>query len=191
MKTVQLKMREARFWPKMKFEPIFFSGSLAVFQSERVASAGEAEGGVWGREFRLARAEAKPRRPARSEQNPAKKFSFPFRRKKRGAQIKKCEENFFAGWRALASGGGAERQNSQSGFSSKKVRILTKRHRQLGNVFVGSPSARARQPILTANWNFLSLPAGRQVCPATAGLAKSGLSSFLIGLFSFYLLSYL
>jgi hypothetical protein len=23
-KTVQLKMREARFWPKMKFEPIFF-----------------------------------------------------------------------------------------------------------------------------------------------------------------------
>jgi len=85
---------------------------------------------VCGGGFRLARAEAKPRRPARSEQNPAKKFSFPFRRKKRGAQIKKCEENFFAGWRALASGGGAERQNSQSGFSSKKVRILTKRHRQ-------------------------------------------------------------
>jgi len=28
----------------------------------------------------------------------------------------------------------------------------------LGNVFVGSPSARARQPILSANWNFLSLP---------------------------------
>ncbi len=47
-----------------------------------------------------------------------------------GAQIKKCGENFFAGWRALASGGGAERQSSQSGFSSKKVRILTKRYRQ-------------------------------------------------------------
>jgi len=85
---------------------------------------------VWG-EFRLARAAAKPRRPARSEQNPAKKFSFPFRRKNRGAQIGKSEENFFAGWRALASGGGAERQSSQSGFSSKKVRILTKRHRQV------------------------------------------------------------
>ena len=40
MKVVQLKMREARFWPKMKFETIFFQGSLAVFQSERVASAG-------------------------------------------------------------------------------------------------------------------------------------------------------
>jgi len=31
----------------------------------------------------------------------------------------------------LASGGGVERQSSQSGFSSKKVRILTKRHRQV------------------------------------------------------------
>jgi len=39
-------------------------------------------------------------------------------KKEGGAQIKKCEENFFAGWRASASGGGAERQ-----FRSKKVRI--------------------------------------------------------------------
>jgi len=46
-------------------------------------------------------------------------------------------------------------------------------HRQLGNVIVGSPSARARQPILSVNWNFY-------LCPATAGLAKSGLHSFLI-----------
>src|SRR3989338_4045863 len=30
-------------------------------------------------------------------------------------------------------------QNSKSGFSSKKVRILTKRHRQLGNEVIGSP----------------------------------------------------
>jgi len=43
----------------------------------------------------------------------------------------------------------------------------------LGNVFVGSPSARARQPILSANWNFY-------LCPATAGLAKSGLFEFLL-----------
>jgi hypothetical protein len=41
-------MKEARFWPKMKFEPIFFSGSLAVFQSERVASAGGRKGGLGG-----------------------------------------------------------------------------------------------------------------------------------------------
>src|SRR3989338_7888365 len=58
-----------------------------------------------------------------------KSFLFLLEEKIGRAKIKKCEENFFAGWRALASGGGAERQNSQSGFSSKKVRILTKRHR--------------------------------------------------------------
>ncbi|MGC9049158.1 MAG: hypothetical protein ACP5IX_02995 [Patescibacteria group bacterium] len=49
--------------------------------------------------------------------------------KNRRAQNKQYEENFFAGWRALASGGGAERQSSQSRFSSKKVRILSKRCR--------------------------------------------------------------
>ena len=43
-------------------------------------------------------------------------------------------------------------------FWAKSVRIFSNAHRQLGNVFVGSPSARARQPILSANWNFLSLP---------------------------------
>ena len=62
---------------------------------------------------------------------PQKSFLFLLEEKIGGAQIGKSEENFFAGWRALASGGGAERQSSQSGFSSKKVRILTKRHRQV------------------------------------------------------------
>jgi len=47
-------------------------------------------------------AEAKPRRPARSEQNPAKKFFFLLEEKIGRAQNKKCEENFFAGWRAAA-----------------------------------------------------------------------------------------
>jgi hypothetical protein len=73
-----------------------FSGSLAVFQSERVASAGGRKG-VWG------------------------EFRPPYK------------------------------------FWAKSVRIFSKAHRQLGNIFVGSPSARARQPILSANWNFLSL----------------------------------
>ena len=71
-------------------------------------------------------AEAKPRRPARQEQKPAKKLSFPFRRKNRWrAQIKKCEENFFAGWRASASGGRAERQ-----FRSKWVRAFSNKGHQ-------------------------------------------------------------
>jgi len=47
---------------------------------------------------------------------------------------------------------------------AKSIRIFSNTHRQLENVFVGSPSARARQPILSAKLNFLSLSrkAGRQ-----------------------------
>jgi len=60
---------------------------------------------------------------------PQKSFLFLLEEKEIALQIKKCEENFFAGWRAIVSGGGAKRQSSQSGFSSKKVRILSKRYR--------------------------------------------------------------
>jgi len=92
-------------------------------------SEGEAEGGCGGNS-----ASPEPKRsPAallvrsRAQQ---KSFLFLLEEKIGRAQNKKYEENFFAGWRALASGDGAERQSSQSGFSSKKVRILTKRHRR-------------------------------------------------------------
>jgi len=83
------------------------------------SSEGAAEGGCGGGNSAAPEPEAKPHRPARSEQSSAKKFSLPFRRKNWWrAKIKNCEENFFAGWRASASGDGAERQ-----FRSKKVRI--------------------------------------------------------------------
>ena len=96
MNLVQLKMKEARFWPKMKFEPIFFQVLWQFFNPK--GSLPQAGGrGVWG------------------------EFRPPYK------------------------------------FWAKSVRIFSNAHRQLGNVFVGSPS----------------LPAGRQVCPATAGLAKS------------------
>jgi len=52
------------------------------------SSEGEAEGGCGG-EFRLARAEAKPRRPALKEQTAKEKFCFPFRRKNRARANKK------------------------------------------------------------------------------------------------------
>jgi len=115
-----------------------------------VQSEGEAEGGCGG--FRRARAEAKPRRPARSEQNPAKKsFLFLLREKIGRAQNKKCEENFFAGWRVVASGGGAERQ-----FRSKWVRAFSNKAHQIGlpdflwgEAEVCSPRLRAR---LARNW---------------------------------------
>src|SRR3989338_5362928 len=56
-----------------------------------------------------------------------KSFLFLLEEKIGSAQIKKCEENFFAGWRALASGGGAERQ-----FRSKKVRAFSNKGHQTG-----------------------------------------------------------
>ena len=58
----------------------------------------------------------------------------------------------------------------------KSVRIFSNTLRQLENPSAGSPSARARQPILGAKLNFLSLPAGRQVCSAKRN-ARSGLLS--------------
>ena len=60
MKVVQLKMREARFWPKMKFEPIFFQVLCQFFNPKGLLlplrqgyeGHGAAGGkGVGGKEF--------------------------------------------------------------------------------------------------------------------------------------------
>jgi len=109
--------------------------SLPAAKNFASPSEGEAEGGRGGNS-----ASPEPKSASRrinsapvallvQSRAPQKSFLFLLE-KKSGAQNKKCKENFFAGWRASASGGWAERQSSQSGFSSKKVRILTKRHRQ-------------------------------------------------------------
>ena len=98
-----IKMREARFWPKMKFEPIFFQVLWQFFNTK--GSLLRAGGrGVWG------------------------EFRPPYK------------------------------------FWAKSVRIFSNAHRQLEKAKFGSPSARARQPILGAKLNFLSLSrkAGRQ-----------------------------
>jgi len=70
---------------------------------------------VWG-EFRLARAEAKPRRPARSEQNPAKKFSFPFRRKNRARAKYKIAKKTF-----LRNSEQSERRRGGASVSLKEI----------------------------------------------------------------------
>ena len=96
---------------------------------------GESEGEAEGRCGLCPSASPEPKRSpaALLVQSRTQQKSFRFRLKEKigGAQIKKCEENFFAGQRALASGGGAERQNSQSGFSSKKVRISSNKHHHI------------------------------------------------------------
>ena len=137
--------------------------------AEKIAagSEGEAEGGFGGNS-----ASPEPKRsPAAllvQSRTQQKSFLFLLEEKIGRAQNKKCEENFFAGWRALASGGGAERQNSQSGFSSKKVRILTKRHRQFSEFGFwaiiasphqrrGSASARILKGFLKSKNNFCPL----------------------------------
>ena len=132
-----------------------------------VKSEGEAEGECGGNS-----ASPEPKRsPAAllvQSRTQQKSFLFLLEEKIGRAQIKKCEENFFARWRALASGGGAERQSSQSGFSSKKVRILTKRHRQFSELGFwaivasprqrrGSASARILKGFLKSKNNFCPL----------------------------------
>jgi len=91
-----------------------------------VQSEGEAEGGFGGNS-----ASPEPKQsPAAllvQSRTQQKSFLFLLEGKIGRAQIKKCEENFFAGWRALASGGGAERQ-----FRSKWVRALFKISHTLG-----------------------------------------------------------
>ena len=48
MKTVQLKMREARFWPKMKFEPIFFQVLWQFFNPKGSLLRAGGRGGLGG-----------------------------------------------------------------------------------------------------------------------------------------------
>jgi len=95
---------------------------------------------VWG-EFRLARAEvphqvrdginSAPAALLSKSRPPKKSFVFLLEEKIGRAQIKKCEENFFAKQRAKRAAAGRSVQNSQSGFSSKKVRILSNKHHKL------------------------------------------------------------
>jgi len=81
-----------------------------------IGSEGEAEGVGGGIPPRPSRSEAPPPCSPRGRAQ-QKSFLFILEEKIGRAQIKKCEENFFAGWRASASGGGAEHQ-----FRSKKFR---------------------------------------------------------------------
>ena len=92
-----------------------------------VQSEGEAEGGCGGNS-----ASPEPKRnPATlliQSRGQQKSFLFLLEEKEIARQIKKCEENFFAEQRAKRALAGRSVQNSQSGFSSKKVRISSNKH---------------------------------------------------------------
>ena len=86
-------------------------------------SEGVAEGGFGGNSAtpeRIQKADS-PAVLLVQSRTPHKSFLFLLEEKVGRAQIKKCKENFFAGWRALASGGGANQP-----FLSKKVRAKCK-----------------------------------------------------------------
>ncbi len=94
-----------------------------------VQSEGEAEGGCGGNsaspepKSRSCGINSAPAALLVQSRPPKKSFVFLLKEKIGRAQIKNCEQNFSLSERALASGGGAERQNSAFGFSLKKVRI--------------------------------------------------------------------
>src|SRR3989344_6022240 len=70
-------------------------------------SKGMAEGGFGGNSaIPLQKIEAKPAALLVESRTQQKSFLFLLEEKIRRAQIRKSEENFFAGWRVVASGGG-------------------------------------------------------------------------------------
>jgi hypothetical protein len=113
-----------------------------------VQSEGEAEGGCGGNS-----ASPPPEADRRSSRSlaallpksrpPKKSFVFLLKEKIGRAQNKNCEQNFSLSERAQASGGVAERQNSASGFSRKKVRISFRVWSQIVcSAFVGASAGR-------------------------------------------------
>jgi hypothetical protein len=80
---------------------------VSVRQKSRPSPQEHGGRGVWG-EFRrvLAKNRGQARRPAHQSRAPQKSFLFLLEEKIGRAQNQKCRENFFAGWRVVASGGG-------------------------------------------------------------------------------------
>ena len=80
-----------------------------ILESSRRRSEGMAEGGCGGNSAMPERNqnEASPATLLVESRTQQKSFLFLLEEKIRRAQIRKSEENFFAGWRVVASGGGA------------------------------------------------------------------------------------
>jgi len=88
-------------WGKEKY--------LAAAEKSVRPSEGMAEGGCGGNSAMPERnqTEASPAALLVESRTPQKSFLFLLEEKIRRAQIRKSEENFFVGWRAVASGGRA------------------------------------------------------------------------------------
>ena len=92
--------------------------------------AGKKEGG-WGEGIFARLPKRSPAALLVESRTQQKSFLFLLEEKEIARQIKKCEENFFAGQRAKRAAAGRNVQISQSGFSSKKVRISSNKHHHI------------------------------------------------------------
>jgi len=122
----------AHGWVGARATSLFSAAHFAKQNTNSVGvpSEGEAEGGCGGNS-----ASPEPKRsPAAllgKSRIPQKSFLFFLEEKIGRAQNKKLRRKLFCGTASEASGGGAERQSSQSGFSSKKVRISSNKHHHI------------------------------------------------------------
>jgi len=122
----------AHGWVGARATLLFIAAHFAKQNTNSVGvqSEGEAEGGCGGNS-----ASPEPKRnPAAllvQSRVPQKSFLFLLKEKEIARQIKKCEENFFAEQREKRAAAGRSVQNSQSGFSSKKVRISSNKHHHI------------------------------------------------------------
>ena len=89
-----------RYCDKLKLMPI-----LSPAENFRSPSEDGSAGGGWGEECRAVRA-CSPAALLVQSRTQQKSFLFLLGEKIRRAQNQKCRENFFAGWRVVASGGG-------------------------------------------------------------------------------------
>ena len=107
-----------------------------------------AEGGCGGNSaVFLQKIEAKPAALLVQSRTQQKSFLFLLEENIRRAHIKKCRENFFAGWRVSASGGGlASLVWFRSGISDKMSSSQTvKTHQNLTFRFLSDQFSRAKR----------------------------------------------
>jgi len=84
---------------------------ILIKPAEKIAAGARArrKEGVWGRNSAAPEPKQSPAALLGQSISRQKSFLFLLEEKIGRAQIRKSEENFFAGWRASASGGGAKR----------------------------------------------------------------------------------
>ena len=115
------------------FPILYFLAPVASLVWKILLRAGKKEGGLGEGIFARPLPNRSPATLLVQSRGQQKSFLFLLKEKEIARQIKKCEENFFAGQRAERAAAGRSVQNSAFGFSSKNVRTSSKNDRQLSH----------------------------------------------------------